>query len=72
MALTGLRAGKDVVGPRQPGQARRTFSNGGLNNRAFAKRALFTVPTRALANDKFAEWNARDWNVGHHDRRPVA
>jgi hypothetical protein len=30
----------------------------------FSKRALFTVPTRALANDKFAEWRARDWPVG--------
>lgn len=30
----------------------------------FVRRALFTVPTRALANDKFAEWKARGWRVG--------
>lgn len=27
-------------------------------------RAVYTVPTRALANDKFAEWRARGWRVG--------
>ena len=27
-------------------------------------QAVYTVPTRALANDKLAEWRARGWNVG--------
>ncbi len=27
-------------------------------------QAIFTVPTRALANDKLAEWRARGWDVG--------
>lgn len=27
-------------------------------------QAVFTVPTRALANDKWREWQARGWNVG--------
>ena len=27
-------------------------------------QAVFTVPTRALANDKLAEWRARGWDVG--------
>ena len=27
-------------------------------------RAVYTVPTRALANDKFREWQARGWDVG--------
>src|SRR5206468_12742004 len=27
-------------------------------------QAVFTVPTRALANDKLSEWRARGWNVG--------
>ena len=35
---------------------------------AFGRRALFTVPTRALANDKFAEWRARGWEVGVRHR----
>ncbi len=27
-------------------------------------QAVFTVPTRALANDKLAEWRGRGWDVG--------
>ena len=27
-------------------------------------KAVYTVPTRALANDKLAEWRAREWPVG--------
>ena len=27
-------------------------------------KAVYTVPTRALANDKLAEWRARGWPVG--------
>lgn len=27
-------------------------------------QAVFTVPTRALANDKLAEWRKRGWDVG--------
>src|SRR6202040_1268596 len=27
-------------------------------------QAVFTVPTRALANDKLSEWRARGWDVG--------
>ena len=27
-------------------------------------QAAFTVPTRALANDKLSEWRARGWDVG--------
>ena len=30
----------------------------------FSKRAIFTVPTRALANDKYSEWRSRGWKVG--------
>ncbi len=31
---------------------------------ALRGQAIFTVPTRALANDKRAEWRARGWDVG--------
>ena len=27
-------------------------------------KAVYTVPTRALANDKFREWKERGWEVG--------
>ena len=28
------------------------------------KQAIFTVPTRALANDKLMEWREKGWDVG--------
>lgn len=31
---------------------------------ALRGQAVFTVPTRALANDKLAEWQARGWDTG--------
>ena len=36
------------------------WSNRGRNH----GQAIYTVPTRALANDKLAEWRACGWNVG--------
>ena len=36
------------------------WSNQGRNH----GQAIYTVPTRALANDKLAEWRACGWNVG--------
>src|SRR5467141_1272875 len=31
---------------------------------ALKGQAIYTVPTRALANDKLAEWRTRGWDVG--------
>ena len=63
-AVQHLRAGRDVVVHAATG-AGKTFifelwSNEGRNR----GQAIYTVPTRALANDKLAEWRARGWNVG--------
>lgn len=63
-AVVALRAGRDVV-VHAPTGAGKTFvfelwSNNGKNR----GQAIYTVPTRALANDKLAEWRARGWNVG--------
>jgi superfamily II DNA/RNA helicase len=63
-AVVALRAGHDVV-VHAPTGAGKTFvfelwSNNGRNR----GQAIYTVPTRALANDKLAEWRARGWNVG--------
>jgi superfamily II DNA/RNA helicase len=63
-ALAGLRAGKDVIVDAPTGAGKTYVFERWAEQTNFAKRALFTVPTRALANDKFAEWRARDWNVG--------
>ncbi|HVS53958.1 MAG TPA: DEAD/DEAH box helicase [Opitutaceae bacterium] len=64
LALTGLRASHDVVVDAPTGAGKTYIFERWAEQANFSRRALFTVPTRALANDKFAEWRARDWNVG--------
>lgn len=63
-AVAALRNGKDVVVQAPTGAGKtlifELWSNQGKPNR----QAIYTVPTRALANDKLAEWRARGWNVG--------
>jgi superfamily II DNA/RNA helicase len=63
-AVHALQAGRDVIVDAPTGAGKthvfeRLFEHGN-----FARRAIFTVPTRALANDKYAEWLARGWRVG--------
>ncbi len=63
-ALSALRAGRDVV-LHAPTGAGKTYVFELFYTRHFRGRsAVYTVPTRALANDKFREWRARGWNVG--------
>jgi superfamily II DNA/RNA helicase len=64
LALAGLRAGRDVIVDAPTGAGKTYVFERWAEQCNFSRRALFTVPTRALANDKFAEWKARDWNVG--------
>src|SRR3954466_7828949 len=63
-AVTALRAGKDVVVHAPTGAGKtlifELWSNFGKNR----SQAIYTVPTRALANDKLAEWRSRGWDVG--------
>ncbi len=63
-AVAALREGKDVVVQAPTGSGKtlifELWSNGGKNR----GQAIYTVPTRALANDKLAEWRARGWDVG--------
>src|SRR6059036_2620341 len=63
-AVTALRDGKDVVVQAPTGAGKtlifELWSNQGKNR----GQAIYTVPTRALANDKLAEWRARGWDVG--------
>src|SRR6185503_6231708 len=63
-AVTALREGRDVVVQAPTGSGKtlifELWSNGGKNR----GQAIYTVPTRALANDKLAEWRVRGWNVG--------
>lgn len=63
-AVSALRAGEDVVVQAPTGAGKtlifELWSNQGKNR----GQAIYTVPTRALANDKLAEWRARGWDVG--------
>jgi superfamily II DNA/RNA helicase len=63
-AVAALREGSDVVVQAPTGAGKtlifELWSNSGKNR----GQAIYTVPTRALANDKLAEWRARGWDVG--------
>jgi superfamily II DNA/RNA helicase len=63
-AVAALRDGSDVVVQAPTGAGKtlifELWSNQGKNR----GQAIYTVPTRALANDKLAEWRARGWDVG--------
>jgi hypothetical protein len=63
-AVSALREGKDVV-VQAPTGAGKTFIFESWSNQGKPRgQAIYTVPTRALANDKLAEWRARGWQVG--------
>ena len=62
-ALNFLRDGKDVV-LHAPTGAGKTFVFEQLIESGWKGKAVYTVPTRALANDKFRDWKERGWNVG--------
>src|SRR5713226_5988513 len=63
-AVASLREGHDVVVQAPTGSGKtlifELWSNQGKNR----GQAIYTEPTRALANDKLAEWRARGWDVG--------
>ena len=63
-AVSALRAGQDVVVQAPTGAGKtlifELWTQGGRRR----GQAIYTVPTRALANDKLAEWRARGWDVG--------
>src|SRR3974377_717634 len=63
-AVAALREGRDVVVQAPTGSGKtlvfELWSKQGKNR----GQAIYTVPPRALANDKLAEWRARGWNVG--------
>ncbi|WP_139373490.1 DEAD/DEAH box helicase [Prosthecobacter debontii] len=63
-AVNLLREGTDVV-VSAPTGAGKTFVFELLHqSRSLTGQAIYTVPTRALANDKYAEWKEARWNVG--------
>jgi len=63
-AVAALRAGKDVVVQAPTGAGKTLIFELWSNQGKPRGQAIYTVPTRALANDKLAEWRARGWDVG--------
>jgi hypothetical protein len=61
-AIRALQQGKDVVAQAPTGSGKTYIFE--LFYPDLKEQAVFTVPTRALANDKLAEWRARGWDVG--------
>ena len=62
-ALRALRQGEDVI-VQAPTGAGKTHVFELLVRGGHRGQAVYTVPTRALANDKRAEWLAAGWDVG--------
>lgn len=63
-AVHALQAGRDVIVDAPTGAGKTHVFERFVEQANFGRRAVFTVPTRALANDKYAEWRARGWRVG--------
>src|SRR3954470_20260637 len=61
-AVRALQQGKDVVVQAPTGSGKTYIFE--LLYPNLKEQAVFTVPTRALANDKLAEWRARGSDVG--------
>src|SRR5690606_16425374 len=59
-----MNAGHDVVLDAPTGAGKTYVFERWAEQLSFARRAIYTVPTRALANDKYAEWRERGWRVG--------
>jgi replicative superfamily II helicase len=62
-AVRHIRAGRDVVVDAPTG-AGKTHVFELLVEQGQRGQSVFTVPTRALANDKRLEWQRKGWNVG--------
>ncbi len=63
-AVAALRDGKDVIVQAPTGAGKTLIFELWSNAGKPRGQAIYTVPTRALANDKLAEWRARGWDVG--------
>jgi superfamily II DNA/RNA helicase len=62
-AIRALQNGCDVVVDAPTG-AGKTYIFELLLDSGWRGNAVYTVPTRALANDKLLEWREKGWNVG--------
>jgi hypothetical protein len=63
-AIGALQAGHDVVVDAPTGAGKTFVFEKFIETCGHGRRGLFAVPTRALANDKFAEWRGRGRPAG--------
>jgi superfamily II DNA/RNA helicase len=63
-AVNFLREGNDVIVSAPTGAGKTYIFELLHEQRGLTGQAVYTVPTRALANDKHAEWKQRGWDVG--------
>lgn len=63
-AVNLLREGCDVVVSAPTGAGKTYVFELLHQSRSLEGQAVYTVPTRALANDKYAEWKEARWDVG--------
>jgi superfamily II DNA/RNA helicase len=63
-AIHILQQGHDLILSAPTGAGKTLIFEKIIEAHKFHKRAFYTVPTRALANDKYLEWKARQWPVG--------
>lgn len=63
-AVQGVRAGNDVIVDAPTGAGKTFIVERLVESASLPRQIIHTVPTRALANDKFAEWQTKGWRVG--------
>ncbi|MEZ5328807.1 MAG: DEAD/DEAH box helicase [Verrucomicrobiales bacterium] len=63
-AVTHLKNGRDVVVDAPTGAGKTWVFELLVTGRHLRGQAIYTVPTRALANDKCVEWRRKGWDVG--------
>ncbi|MEM1058462.1 MAG: DEAD/DEAH box helicase [Verrucomicrobiota bacterium] len=63
-AIRALSEGSDLVVQAPTGAGKTFIFEQYFQQHRLRGQAIYTVPTRALANDKFAEWQCKGWNVG--------
>ncbi len=63
-AVRHLQARKDVIVDAPTGAGKTHIFELMVKGNTLKGQAIYTVPTRALANDKRLEWTAKGWDVG--------
>ncbi|NJK92946.1 MAG: DEAD/DEAH box helicase [Blastochloris sp.] len=63
-AIQKLREGRDVILDAPTGAGKTYVFEKWHERQGGTRRSFYAVPTRALANDKYAEWRAKGWRVG--------